>query len=400
MNLIVMIDLDDTLLVNDIEQFLKHYFKRLSDILLPWVTADRMMAAMMAATQAMQSKTLPALTLEEQFDQVFYPQIGVPKDQLKDTIDTFYSVEFPKLRDLTAPQPNAVQLIKAVKEHGWKIVIATNPLFPRTAIEQRLEWAGLPSGEIGFDWVTSYENSHFCKPHTAYYAEILGRLGWLSEPVVMVGNSIEHDILPAQKLGIPTFWLHESGNGNSSQTPMSSFGAIDDILPWLEKISMESPSPDFQSMPAVLATLQSTPAVMETLTRGLPAYVWSHRPADNEWNVIEILAHLRDVDREVNLGRIEQTIRGENPFLPGTNTDSWVQERNYAAEPGPKALKGFLRSRTELLALISNASGDQLAQPARHAIFGPTTLKELLGFIATHDRTHIRQAINAIRIEN
>jgi len=106
---------------------------------------------------------------------------------------------------------------------------------------------------------------------------------------------------------------------------------------------------------------------------------------------------LRDVDREVNFGRVQQTIRGENPFLPAANTDPWVQERNYTAEPGLAALQGFIQSRTTLLKLLDGASSEDLANSARHAIFGPTTLKELLGFVATHDRTHIRQAWNAIQ---
>jgi len=36
-------------------------------------------------------------------------------------------------------------------------------------------------------------------------------------------------------------------------------------------------------------------------------------------------------------------------------------------------------------------------RPARHAIFGPTSLQELVGFMAEHDRLHVRQAFEAIR---
>ncbi|MRS03316.1 hypothetical protein EG832_08855, partial [bacterium] len=215
--------------------------------------------------------------------------------------------------------------------------------------------------------------------------------------VLMVGNSLEDDILPAERLGLPTYWLHEGNSEESNRNPLSQTGNLTGVLSWAKKIEQKQPILDFQTETAIFATLQSTPGVVENLAHSLTPKEWTQRPAESEWNLIEILAHLRDVDREVNFGRVQQTIRGENPFLPGANTDPWVQERNYAAEPGPSALEGFIQSRTILLNLLDGASPADLNQPARHAIFGPTTLKELLGFIATHDRTHIRQAWNAIQ---
>jgi len=397
MTLTVLVDLDDTLLSNDIDVFQKAYFKRLAQALEPWVPADKMMSAMMAAVQGMLVKKTPALTMEEQFDAIFYPQIGVPKTELSEAIHRFYAEVFPELRKYTTPRPEAVELIHQAVEHGWDVGVATNPLFPYTAIEQRMEWAGLPPTKIGFKWITSYETAHFSKPHPAYYAEILGQLNWPSSPAVMIGNSLEDDILPVEKMGLTTYWLHEGHSTSPTRNPFSETGNLEGVLPWLERIDQEQPAHDFQNESAIFATLQSTPGVLDTLSRNLTPAVWVQRPAVGEWNFIEILAHLRDVDREVNFGRVQQTIRGENPFLPAANTDPWVQERNYTAEPGLAALQGFIQSRTTLLKLLDGASSEDLANSARHAIFGPTTLKELLGFVATHDRTHIRQAWNAIQ---
>lgn len=396
MTLTVLIDLDDTLLSNDIDVFQKAYFKRLAQALEAWVPAEVMMPAMMAAVQAMLVKKTPALTMEEQFDAVFYPQIGVSKAELSQAIHHFYAQVFPELRKYTAPKPEAVRLIHHALERDWDVVVATNPLFPLTAIEQRLAWAGLPPATTGFKWITSYETAHFSKPHPAYYAEVLGHFNWPTHPVVMIGNSLEDDILPVERLGLPTYWLHEGTAESPARHALSETGTLDGILPWLEQIDREQPADDFLNETTIFATLQSTPSVLDSLSRDLNPTEWVQRPAEGEWNFIEILAHLRDVDREVNFGRVQQTIRGENPFLPAANTDPWVQERNYSAEPGMAALQGFIQSRTNLLNLLDGATPEDLANSARHAIFGPTTLKELLGFVATHDRTHIRQAWNAI----
>jgi FMN phosphatase YigB (HAD superfamily) len=397
MSLTLLIDLDDTLLSNDIDAFSKAYFKLLAETLETWVPAEKMMAAMKNAVQGMIEKNYPGLTMESQFDQIFYPQIGISKTELAETIEKFYAVKFPELGYFTSARPEAVNLIASVLREGWDVVVATNPLFPRSAIEHRLAWAGLSVKEYDFRLVTSYENLHFSKPHPAYYAEILGQLGWPEGPVVLVGNSLEEDILPAERTGIPTYWLHAVNLDSPGRNPHSRTGDLEHIFPWLKSLAEEQFQPDYQSVSAIFATLQSTPAVMDNLAKGLSLEKWASKPAENEWNLIENLAHLRDVDREVNFGRISRTIHGENPFLPGTNTDLWVQERNYAAEPGLRALEGFIQSRTNLLRLLMDATPEDLAQPARHAIFGPTTLQELLGFIATHDRTHIRQAMAAIQ---
>lgn len=395
MTITLLVDLDDTLLTNDINAFQKAYFKLLADALTPWAPPETMMAAMMTAIKAMLEKTTPGLTMEEQFDQVFYSMLEVSKNELTHAIDYFYADTFPRLRPLTSPRPEAVNLIKTAFQRGWEVVIATNPVFPKTAVLQRLEWAELSPAEYPYTLITSFETSHFCKPHPAYYAEILGMLSWPENPVVMIGNSLEDDILPAEKIGMPTFWVHE-GQAEDGRIPLSDSGALEEVLPWLEIIGAERPQEEYCSVDAVLATLQSTPAVFAEIARGLQPEAWTRRPGKTEWNLIEILAHLRDVDREVNFGRIRSTMRGDNPFLPGANTDSWVRERNYTTEEGTAALMEFTQTRTNLLNLLDGLDDDKLNKPARHAIFGPTNLKELLEFIATHDRNHIRQTCSTI----
>ena len=105
---------------------------------------------------------------------------------------------------------------------------------------------------------------------------------------------------------------------------------------------------------------------------------------------------LRDVEREINLPRLQDIIRGENPFIPGIDSDAWAAERGYKTQDGQKALVDFLAARIETLALLDALVADDWQLPARHAIFGPTQLSELAGFMARHDRLHIRQVYETI----
>ncbi len=86
-----------------------------------------------------------------------------------------------------------------------------------------------------------------------------------------------------------------------------------------------------------------------------------------------------------------------NPFLPGIDTDRWADERNYLQQDGRSALQDFTQARIKLVNLLEGLSADDWQRPARHAIFGPTTLQELVGFIVGHDRLHVRQAYGVIR---
>jgi hypothetical protein len=128
-----------------------------------------------------------------------------------------------------------------------------------------------------------------------------------------------------------------------------------------------------------------------SLTADLPDSLWSEHPQEGEWNLIEILCHLRDVEGEVNLLRLKKVLQESNPFLPGMDTDPWAEERLYFCQNGPDALHDFTDFRNQLLALLEGLQPEDWALPARHAIFGPTHLKELVSIIAGHDRLHLRQ---------
>ncbi len=53
--------------------------------------------------------------------------------------------------------------------------------------------------------ITSYEHLHFAKPQPEYFAEILARLGRQPEEALMIGDSLENEILPAHRLGMSVF---------------------------------------------------------------------------------------------------------------------------------------------------------------------------------------------------
>lgn len=399
MTLTLLIDLDDTLLSNDIYTFLPAYLKALGKHLIKYVSPDQMVPQLLAATQVMIDNNSPALTLEHAFDQAFYPAIGHSKDELRESLTTFYETIFPNLSSLTASRPAAIRLVKQAAQQGHTLVVATNPIFPRKAILHRLDWAGLDSDTNPFTMITDYTNFHYAKPNPAFFAEILAQIGWPNQPAVVIGNDLKDDLNPAARLGLPVFWLSEpNAILPDGLPPYSACGTLDEVPGWIETVNAANLRQTFLARDAMLAILKSTPAALDTMSWTLSEQQWRERPAPGEWSLTEMFCHLRDVDREVNLPRIEKLLGEDNPFLPGINTDSWAEERDYLHQDGRAALRDFINSRISLIERLEALSETEWRLPARHAIFGPTVLKELVSFITTHDRSHIQQATETRRL--
>jgi FMN phosphatase YigB (HAD superfamily) len=394
MPITLLLDLDDTLLNTNMDSFIPAYFQALSGALADVVAPQVMLPALMGGTKAMLSNTDPGLSLRTVFDAHFFSKLNLDRGVLQERIDQFYDEIFPQLGSLTTPIPEAARLVEWAFEQGHRVVIATNPLFPLKAVHHRMRWAGLPPEKYSFNLVTSYENMHFTKENVAYYPEVLAQLGWPDDPAVMVGDDIEREVIPTRAAGLPVYWVRKTSH-ISPDAPDVPQGSLESFRTWLEKVGPDSLKIMFESSGALAANLRSTPAALATLTSSLPEAAWTKTPAPNEWCLTEIICHLRDVEREVNQVRIRKVLTEKNPFLVGEVTDAWVKERGCAGQDGPKALVDFIEARKETLQLLEGLQAEW-SRPARHAFFGPTTLKELIGFVAGHDRAHIQQVWKTI----
>ncbi|MFZ6027815.1 MAG: DinB family protein [Chloroflexota bacterium] len=387
MNLTLLLDLDDTLLTNDMDIFLPAYLKALAGRLASHVAPERMIKALLNATGQMVRNVSPTRTLEETFDAAFYPALGLEKEAMHPVIEDFYAQEYPHLRALTRPHSQAAALVEKALQMGCRVAVATNPLFPRTAIEQRIAWAGL--AHYPFALIPSYETFHFAKPNPAFVSEFLAQMGWPEGPVLMVGNDLENDYRSAHGAGIAMYWIQPDEVVSTPHLPEHR-GSLADLLTWLDGIIPERIQPRLSTPGARMASLRATPAALGSLTRALPGSAWERRPHPKGWSLIEIACHLRDAESEVNLPRLQKIVQNDAPFLAGIDTDAWIVERQYAQQDGPAALQAFIEARLETISLLESLPAEAWQRPARHAILGPTTLLELVGVLDRHDHLHIR----------
>jgi HAD superfamily hydrolase (TIGR01549 family) len=207
----VLFDLDDTLLGNDMDVFLPRYFSLLGQHAEQLMARETFLDELMAGTQAMITSTDTAVSNRDVFWQTFQERTGLDSEELEPFFEQFYRNVFPQLAATTEKRPSAAPLVQACLDKGVKVVVATNPLFPAIAVEERLAWAGVPVTDFAYDLVTTYENMHVTKPSPAYYREILAKIECEPETAVMVGDDWKNDIIPAAEIGLFTYWISPNG---------------------------------------------------------------------------------------------------------------------------------------------------------------------------------------------
>lgn len=226
----LLLDLDDTLLNNSMDDFLPRYFQALTAAMADFVEPEPFLMALHKATRTMMQSTDTSRTNEQVFWDAFEPLLPHSREVLEPHLTRFYEEEFPKLAGLTRPVPGGMALVQAAHAAGWKVAIATNPVFPLAAIHHRIEWAGLDAD--AFDFITSYENMRSTKPHADYFAQIAEVLGAEPSECVMAGNHLANDLVGAAAVGMRTFWTDTHPIADADFTP-DSVGSLDDLRRWL-----------------------------------------------------------------------------------------------------------------------------------------------------------------------
>ena len=200
----VLFDLDGTLLPMDQNVFIKAYFGGLATKLLPYgYDPQQLIKGIWTGTEWMVKNDGSARN-EEVFWQGFSTIMGPDCRKDEPIFHDFYQNEFKFVATSCGFEPLAAKIVASLKEKGCRLVLATNPIFPAIATQNRIQWAGLQ--EQDFELVTVYENSCFCKPNLKYYQDILQQIGEKPENCIMVGNDVREDMI-AQKLGMEVFLL-------------------------------------------------------------------------------------------------------------------------------------------------------------------------------------------------
>lgn len=232
----VFFDLDGTLLPVDMDTFLQAYFKALGKYAAehgqePKQFTDALNKGVFAMIKEEGGRN------DERFWQTFCAVLGIDESEMpayEQLMEGFYNTAFDELGALITPAPESAQVVNLLREKGYRLYLTTMPLFPRIAVEKRVQWAGCDPQ--AFERITTYDNSTSTKPHLEYYRENVEAIGLKPEEILMVGNNTRED-LSAMQLGLDgylvTDWLL---NPDGFDIDSVKHGSMADFLKFVEDL--------------------------------------------------------------------------------------------------------------------------------------------------------------------
>lgn len=233
----ILFDLDGTLAPFLQDEFIHAYFKLLVRRLTPMgYDGEKLVKALWVGVEAMIQNDGSG-TNRQIFWNVFTRELGVQALALESILDDFYAREFDGVRSVLREDVDRSGLIRSLREKGYGLVLATNPVFPAVAVETRLGWVGLTASD--FDYVTTYENSRSSKPNPAYYQDILSHIGKQGAECLMIGNNPVDD-MAARDAGLSVFLvtdcLENPGGLPVEDYPHGSFRELEAFLAELPQL--------------------------------------------------------------------------------------------------------------------------------------------------------------------
>jgi hypothetical protein len=141
-----------------------------------------------------------------------------------------------------------------------------------------------------------------------------------------------------------------------------------------------------------LETLAATPSALKSALRGVPRKLLLFTPAPGKWSILEILCHLRDMEREGYLERYTRILAENEPRLPDLNGDALAIERNYRGQKAGDVLRDWMRLRRESLRLLRKSKPEQWRRAGIHETAGRLTIDDLVVRHAVgNDTAHLAQ---------
>ncbi|MDY0341024.1 MAG: HAD family hydrolase [Coriobacteriia bacterium] len=227
----VLFDLDGTLLDLDLSDFLKRYFAALEKAIQPLLVGSQDSSSFMKAFSdgvgAMMTHH-PGRTNQDVFFDDLLSRTGVDGRTHWSVFEDFYDEVFPGLMAEAGPARGARRVVSTALDLGLRVAIATNPIFPRIAVDHRMSWAGV--ADLPVHVITTYEQMESCKPDPLYYRQTAGLLEVAPTDCLMVGDDRTLD-MPASDVGMTTFYV-----GKDSGVAADFNGDLDELADLLPRL--------------------------------------------------------------------------------------------------------------------------------------------------------------------
>jgi len=139
---------------------------------------------------------------------------------------------------------------------------------------------------------------------------------------------------------------------------------------------------------AVLATLESAPALLRSLVASVPEDLRRRRPAPGKWSAHEHAAHLASGD-PLYRDRLERMLGEDHPRLQGAVPSFEEEQGAFLQVDLGEALDRFARERGEILARLRDLPPEAWERTADHPEYERYNVLDMFRQMAAHDGLHL-----------
>jgi len=150
----------------------------------------------------------------------------------------------------------------------------------------------------------------------------------------------------------------------------------------------------------VLEQIQAVRDEVLQSVEGLSDEELNKAPSAESWSIAQVLLHLQQIESYF-LSLMDAALQGPNEEVKERNL-AYVTDRSHKAKSPIDPPSGFktraeivvrlTQSREKVIALIDKEDPATLSEKAlNHPVFGKTSVKQTLEFIAAHEKRHIEQ---------
>ena len=230
----LLLDLDGTLLDIEVSFFLGPMVEAMHPCFQDMLDMGQFREGLFGGTEAiMVEPRADGDTNLDGFNRAFSRLTGMDLADIDRRFKEFYSEIFPKLSPYGKPVDGAEEFVAKAVAEGYDLCLATNPIFPISAVLERLRWSGLDPRVFRF--IPGLENMSVCKPNPEYFLQLASRLEVEPSFCLMVGNDVQQD-LPAMVTGMGTFLVEGQiicrGTGDLQPDAKGSLGDLAGLLGW------------------------------------------------------------------------------------------------------------------------------------------------------------------------
>ncbi len=143
----------------------------------------------------------------------------------------------------------------------------------------------------------------------------------------------------------------------------------------------------------IIKQLELNQNVIISLFSFLSESEYNWKPNPQKWNLLEILVHLCDEEKEDFLTRIQYALNNFRGELPPIDPEGWVKERKYADEIYNKQLERWIKARKESIQFLKTLKNPNWNNTLIHPQLGELSAHLFLANWLAHDYLHIRQIL-------